>query len=210
MVDGAGSALAIRRSDPGISVSGGSGLNIFNHSSVLALSDLFDVFTLSPELSAREITALAAWVPDTRIAVLVQGSTGAMVTADNLGGLVPESDRGGGRRYGLLDQTDRLFPFRSDALGRTNISNAAELCLLDHLPVLARAGVDRVLIDARWRGAAYAGKMTALYAEALSGTEWLRTGEDRAGIIDRIKPRIRELAPGGISSGPFLRGLRED
>jgi hypothetical protein len=52
--------------------------------------------------------------------------------------------------------------------------------------------------------------MTALYAEALSDTEWLRTGDDRARLIGRIKPRIRELAPGGISSGPFLRGLRED
>jgi putative protease len=202
--------MAIRRSAPGIGVFGGSGLNIFNHRSVLVLSDLFDGFTLSPELSGKEMTTLAAWVPDARIAVLVQGSTGAMVTADNLGSLVPEAARGPGHRYGLVDQTDRLFPFRSDALGRTTIANAAELCLLDQIPVLARAGVDRVLIDARWRGASYAGRMTALYAEALSDTEWLRTGDDRAGLIGRIKPRIRELAPGGISSGPFLRGLRED
>jgi putative protease len=210
MVDGAGSALAIRRSAPGIGISGGSGLNIFNHRSVLALSDLFDAFTLSPELSGQGIGGLAARVPDTRVAVLVQGSTGAMVTADNLGELVPEADQGPGRRYGLVDQTDRLFPFRSDALGRTTISNAAELCLLDHLPILARAGVDRVLIDARGRGAAYTGRMTALYVEALSDTEWLRSGDDRAGLIGRIKPWIRELAHGGISSGPFLRGLRED
>jgi putative protease len=133
-----------------------------------------------------------------------------MVTADNLGGLVPEAARRPGCRFGLVDQTGRLFPFRSDALGRALIANAAELCLLDHLPVLARAGVDRILIDARWRGVAYTGRMAALYAEALSDTEWLRTGDDRAGIIGRIKPRIRELAPGGISSGPFLRGLRED
>ena len=210
MVDGAGSAVAIRRSAPGIGISGGSALNIFNHRSVLALSDLFDGFTLSPELTGKEMTSLASWVPDARVAVLVQGTAGAMVTADNLGGLVPEAERGHGRRYGLVDQTDRLFPFRSDALGRTTISNAAELCLLDQLPFLARAGVDRVLIDARGRGASYAGRMTGLYAEALSDTEWLQTGVDRAGLIGRIKPRIRELAPGGISSGPFLRGLRED
>ncbi|NTV00163.1 MAG: U32 family peptidase [Methanoregulaceae archaeon] len=210
MVDSPGSALALRRSAPGLTISGGSGLNIFNHRSVLALLELFDSFTLSPELSGREISGLAGRVPDTRVSVLVQGSTGAMVTADNLGGLVPEASPGPGRRYGLVDQTDRLFPFRSDALGRTTIANAAELCLLDHLPVLARAGVDRVLIDARWRGGAYTGRMTALYTEALSDTEWLRTGDHRAGHIDRMKPLVRELAPGGISSGPFLRGLRED
>jgi hypothetical protein len=70
--------------------------------------------------------------------------------------------------------------------------------------------VDKVLIDARARGEAYAGRMTALYSEALSDTAWLQTGEDRCGVIARIKPRVRELTPGGISSGPFLRGLRED
>jgi putative protease len=210
MVDSPGSALAIHHSAPAMRISGGSSLNIFNHRSVLALSELFDGFTLSPELTGRATATLAARVPDTHISVLVQGNTGAMITADNLGGLVPEAARRSGHRYGLLDQTGRLFPFRSDVLGRTIIANAAELCLLDHLPVLARAGVDRILIDARWRGVAYTGRMTALYAEALSDTEWLRIGDDRAGIIGRIKPRIRELAPGGISSGPFLRGLRED
>jgi putative protease len=212
MAESPGSADTLRRLAPGIRITAGTGLNIFNHRTIRALSPLFNAFVLSPELSGNDIAELAARVPETStgISILVQGNVEAMVTADTLSDLVPRKLKGQEWQYGLLDQTGRVFPFRTDNRGRTEIFNATELCLLDYLPDLARAGVDRFLIDARWRGPAYSGDMTSRYREALSVEEWMQGGPDTSGMVSRIKGEIRDMARGGITTGPYLRGLSED
>ncbi len=212
MTESPGSADALRRVAPGIRITGGIGLNIFNHRAIRALSPPFSAFTLSPELSGTDIAELATSVPETGIgiSVIVQGNVEAMVTADTLSDLVPGDLKEQDRRYGLLDQTGRMFPFRTDVRGRAQIFNADELCLLDYLPELARVGVDRFLIDARWRGPAYAGEMTSRYREVLSVGEWMQGGPDTSRTVPRIKGEIREMARGGITAGPYIRGLAED
>jgi putative protease len=212
MIESPGTADALRRVAPDIMISGGCGLNIFNHRSIQAFTGLFDAFTLSPELSGGDITELVARVPDTKtsLSVMVQGSIRAMTSADSLLDLVPERLRTPDRRYGLMDQKGRIFPFYNTIGGGSLILNSSELCLLDFIPDIAAAGVDRLIIDARLRGASYAGDMTSLYIDALSDEEWVLGGPDSRGVVARLKPDICRLAPCGITSGPFLRGLCED
>lgn len=212
MVGSAGSADAIRRTLPAMRITGDPGLNIFNRKAVFALAPPYDGLTLSMELSGEDIRELLSGIPDNGpgISVIVQGTTEAMVTADDLSGLLPGNVLPAGGCPGLRDRTGRIFPFRTDALGRTTIFNAAELCLLDYLPDLARYGVNRILIDARWRGAAYAGRVTTAYRDALADKAWMLGGLDTGGIVDRLKSVIREAACMPLTSGPFVHGLKED
>ena len=73
--------------------------------------------------------------------------------------------------------TGHLFPVRIDGECRSHIYNAAEICLIDHLPSLMQAGIDEVIIDARGRTGTYTGDMTALYREAIQqAKKGVRTG----------------------------------
>ncbi len=214
MVDGPGAAAAIRRTAPGTQITGGPGLNIFNHLAVCAYRYLFSAVTLSPELSARDIAELQMWkaasCPGMGIGVLVQGNIEAMITADNLRSLVPGGDRYASRRFGLEDATGRVFPVHVDCYGRSHIANASELCIIDYLPDLAAYGVNSVIIDARTRGAAYTGGMTAVYREALGKTAWMTGKPGVPGLLPVLKERIREMARGGITTGHYVRGLAEE
>lgn len=214
MVDAPGTAAAIRRSFAGLEIIGGPGLNIFNHLSIRAYRDLFSGVILSPELSSCDITELlqrkATACPGITTGVMVQGTTEAMVTADRLLSLVPESEGSVKRRYGLKDATGRIFPVHGDCSGRIHIANASELCLIDFLPEIAASGVDLIIIDARNRGPGYASEMTAVYREALNISDWITGKPGAPSPVPRLKERIREMAWGGITAGHFVRGLAEE
>lgn len=214
LVDGPGAAAAIQRTVPRMEITGGPGLNIFNHLAVRAYRDLFSKVILSPELSSRDIAELqkrkAASCPGMETGVFVQGNLEAMVTADNLLDLVSPGDRTGNHRFGLEDATGRLFPVHVDCFGRSHIANASELCLIDYLPDLAASGVGFIIIDARTRGSAYAGDMTAIYREALAETAWITGEPGFPDPVPGLKERIRGMARGGITAGHHLRGLAEE
>ncbi|MGB4235654.1 MAG: U32 family peptidase [Methanoregulaceae archaeon] len=213
MVESPGAAAAIRRAIPGMTVTGGPGLNIFNHLSIRAYSDLVSGITLSPELSSRDIAELVQRkkhsCPEMEIAILVQGNLEVMVTADNLlnhpsiGGQIAHC------RFAIEDETGRAFPVHVDTCGRTHIANASELCLIDYLPDLASLGIDTVIIDARARGPVYSGGMTAVYREAVGNIDWLSGRSGASTPIPGLKKRIREMARGGITAGHFIRGLSD-
>jgi putative protease len=213
MVEGLGLAEAIAGHGPGLSIYGGQGLNITNHLAIEALSSPFRGLTLSPELSADDLTSMLALAgtPPKRpeLEIMVQGSQEAMVSEDDL---LSECQASPDHRtfYGLLDETNRMFPVYRDAQGRTHISNAVETCLVDHLPFVAGLGLDWVAIDARRRGAHYAGDMTLEYREAL---EALKTGDNPGELkkcLLRIKERIKRMSMGGITTGALLTKGAED
>jgi putative protease len=129
--------------------------------------------------------------------VLVQGNIEAMVTEDRLAATVSD-----GRFLGLRDRRNRVFPLRCDSESRTYIANAVETCLIDHLPRIVGMGIDAVAIDARGRGARYAGDMARLY---LTGIEAVGRGDQ--GMLDVLKNEVKERALGGITGGHFVRGL---
>ena len=218
MTENAIYADPIRAIAPGIQVTGGPDLNVFNACAIRALAHDCPGVTLSPELSGEDIALLCNRLGDLgQVSVLVQGNIPAMITADTLLDLVRE--RGDHRKrsseftamiYGIKDTTGRIFRVHPDPWGRTHILNAAELCLIDYLPDLARAGVDSWIIDARWRGPSYAAGMVSVYCDAVENMPWMAGDLTSAEHIQALKTRIRAMAQGGITAGPYLRGLSSE
>lgn len=212
MVENMGAAHAIRTLIPDIVLYGATGLNIFNHRSACHYSPTFRSLTLSPELSGDECRELVLAAQNkgctASFALVVQGIGEAMVTEDCL----PEPVvmcRSGERDdafYGIRDGTGRIFPLWNDGECRTRIGNAVETCLVDHLPAIQKAGISEIVIDARGRTAAYAGAMTRIYLDAM---EEVHSGTVPANLAGQRKDQIKTLACGGITTGHFLRGLKE-
>jgi putative protease len=207
-------ADAILQKEPRCLLSGGTGLNIFNHRSVAALCPPFHRVTLSPELTRRDIKELMMKIPlvdnPPQIACLVEGNLEVMVSEDRLLSLVPEPETPR-RKYGFIglrDERNRIFPVRIDSSGRTRVFNAVETCLIDYLPILVSSGVETLVIDARNRGERYAGKITEIYHNALHicGN---KPGTPSSSFAP-LKRQIKSIALGGITTGSFIRGLKEE
>ncbi len=215
MVENPGAARAIHTRMPGMALLGAAGLNIFNHCSASHISPAFRSLTLSSELSGDECRELVRTARQdgcsASFALIVQGISEAMVTEDCLLQPVqlcrPGREGESGRTFfGIRDATGHIFPIRTDGECRTRIGNAVETCLVDHLPAIRKAGVSEVVIDARGRTAAYTGAMTRIYQEVL---EKVNTGTGTADGVGQQKDHIKTLAYGGITTGHFLRGLKE-
>ncbi len=204
MVSGLGAADAVRRAEPRMNLYGAAGLNVWNRRTAGALAPLFLRCTTSPELPAADLARVATAAGDApELEVLVQGNIEAMVTEDRLAaavvGEMPDS-----RFLGLKDRRNRVFPLRCDGEGRTYIANAVETCLLDHLPGIAGMGIEAVAIDARGRGARYAGDMARLYRVGIDAV-----GRGDPGMLPGLKDEVKRRALGGITGGHFVRGLEE-
>ncbi len=216
LVENCGAAYALLHSDQKPAIAGAGGLNIFNHQAVLALSLTAGLLTLSPELSRDEIRILIHAARSrglaTRFALIVQGSGETMVSEDCL--LQPWLPCSGNDRdprmrafTGIMDTTGHIFPVRIDGECRTHIYNAAELCLIDHLPSLVESGIDEVVIDARGRTGTYARDMTRMYHEAITlEKKGIRHDDPR---FNHLKDEARRRSLGGITTGHFIRGLKE-
>lgn len=187
MVENLGALEAAERY--GCKIFGGQGLNIWNSLSVCMLSGA-RALTLSPELSARQISSIAALRERPDLELIAQGNIVIAVTEDR-----PISE---GDSCAIGDRK-RIFPVRRDAIGLTNILNSVETCLLDHIPQISSMGVDSVAIDARWKTARYSREMTEIYSRAVR----------EPSAIPELKSRILRIAMGGITSNHFLRGVAE-
>ncbi|HJX55628.1 MAG TPA: DUF3656 domain-containing protein, partial [Methanoregula sp.] len=214
MAENYGTAYALIHADPEICLFGAAGLNIFNHLSAQVLSPV-GLLTLSPELSRDEIRVLIASARSrglaTQFALIVQGNSEAMISEDCI--LQPWMQCSG-KEYpgtsafsGIMDATGHIFPVRIDGECRSHVYNAAEICLIDHLPSLMEIGVSDVVIDARGRTRAYAADMTRIYRQAITlAKDGVRHDDPR---IEALKDAVRFRSLGGITSGHFIRGLKE-
>jgi putative protease len=218
MVENPGMIDALHRIAPKGKISGATGLNVFNHATAEKLSSRCHLLTLSPELSRDEIRLLISAArsqgPDTRFALIVQGVSEAIITDDCLlepflhcRGAAEKLQEVPGIFYGIRDSTGHVFPVRMDSECRTHIGNAAELCLLDHLPEIQDMGISEVVIDARGRPAAYVLEMTRIYREALDiiAAQKPVTGKP----LQALKDRIKRISCDEITAGHFIRGLKE-
>jgi putative protease len=215
-----GTSHAALRAVPDITLHGSVGLNIFNRIAATGGVPRYAILTLSPELSREEIATLTTLAGTDKDApgfsLIVQGNSEALVTEDCISRIVryckPDGNETGKLPVndftGIRDETGRVFPIHCDGTCRTHIANAAELCLIDHLPAIRDAGITDIAIDARWRPPAYAGTIVPLYREALCVVQ-TKTGKARDEELGRLKERVKEIAIGGITAGHFIRGLRE-
>jgi len=215
-----GIACAISRAIPPLALHGSSGLSVFNHRAVGQKSPSYALLTISPELSRDEIGILASLTGQQEhlpvLSLIVQGCSEAMITEDCIPRLAlhchPDravhDDLHGPAFLGICDETGRMFPVRSDGSCRTRIGNASELCLIDMLPTIRDMGIADIAIDARNRPPAYTGKITAIYRDAIqaAGTE---TGRSRDTTLMQLKEQVKQIALGGITTGHFVRGLKE-
>jgi len=220
MVENPGTAAALLRTTPGLTLAGSPGLNIFNHAAAGAAGAGYRLLTLSSELSGEEIAILTARARQAgnapAFAMIVQGASETMITDDCLirlpahacpGPATPPGKPADGF-LGLRDETGRIFPVRRDGSCRTRIGNAAELCLIDHLPAIRAAGVAEVVIDARGKPPRYTGEMIRIYRAAVDCTS---TGpaDVRDSRLSALKEEARKISCGGITAGHFTRGLKE-
>jgi putative protease len=216
MVENCGTAHALMHSHTVPALFGSIGLNIFNHEAVRHLSSRFVMVTLSPELSRDEIRLLIHGARlqgcSPSFALIVQGNSEAMVSEDCI--LQPwlqcngkEYDTDTTAFFGIMDVTGHTFPVRIDGECRSHIYNSAEICLIDHLPSLMQIGINEVLIDARGRTGTYTGDMIRLYREAIQlAKKGVRTDDHQ---FSQLKDAVKRLAVGGITTGHFIRGLKE-
>ena len=218
MTDNPGTAAALSAAAPGIGLFGSFGLNVFNAETVRVYArQNFGGLILSPELSGDEMAVLAGSARNDarrpQLGVFVQGSLETMVTEDCLHALLSSCRKKGGscarnRWIGIRDETGHLLPVRTDGACRSHILNAAETSLVEAVPDLVAMGIDMFVIDARGRTGAYAREMVAVYREAL-GTGEAGRGKG-AGSRKPPKDRIREIALGGITTGHYVRGLKDE
>jgi putative protease len=216
MVENCGAAYALMQTDLNPALCGSTGLNIFNSQSVQALSPPFGLLTLSTEISRDEIRILIRAAQSrgltTRFALIVQGNIEAMVSEDCI--LQPwltcnskEPGPGNTTFTGIMDTTGHIFPVRIDGECRSHIYNAAEICLIDHLPSLMESGIDEVVVDARGRTGNYARDMTRLYRQAIHLAKTGVRQNDQQ--FEQLKGAVKRRSLGGITSGHFIRGLKE-
>lgn len=71
-------------------------------------------------------------------------------------------------RYALVEENrpGEYFPVAEDERG-TYIMNAKDLCLINHLPALAQAGIDSFKIEGRMKSIHYVATVTKIYREAI-------------------------------------------
>jgi U32 family peptidase len=130
---------------------------------------------LARELSLSEIRAVRAGT-GVELEVFVHGAmcvaysgrcllSAAMAARGANAGLCAQPCRW---RYALVEETrpGQYLPFEEDQRG-SYVMNSRDLCLVEHLPHLIRAGVDSLKIEGRMKSRYYVAAVTRIYRAAL-------------------------------------------
>lgn len=163
---------------------------------------------LARELSLEDIRAVHAAVPEVELEVFVHGAmcvawSGRCLLSAALTGR--SANRGVCThpcrwKYALVEETrpGEFFPLEEDGRG-TYLLNSRDLCLVEHIPELARAGAASLKIEGRMKSCYYVAAVTRVYRAALD-----RYRDDPQGW--RCDPAwIEELDK--VSHRPYDRGF---
>lgn len=160
-------------------------INVFNRLAMDYILSYSERVTLTPELTLKEIENLA---PFGRTECIVHGLFPLIISEHNLvRGLALEGTSGD---ICLKDEKGFAFPVRTDLHGRTYIMNSRELCMLEHVPDLIRAGINCLRIEAKTYDRETTRKLTLAYREAM----------------DNINIR-KSFSGGKYTTGHYFRGI---
>jgi len=160
---------------------------------------------LSPELTLAEIRRIA---PHGVVECIVHGRLTLMESEHCVGDGIMG---GAGERgectapceagcFELVDEKGYVFPLRMDVDCRTHLLNSNELCMLDYVPEIVRAGVSCIRIEAMANGGidgARLEEITRLYRNAVDGC--FRGG-------GKVQKRCRDITD-GYTTGHYKRGV---
>ena len=170
-------ALA-KRYAPSVKIHISTQASIVNYQTATAWHDLgADRVILARELSLDEIAEIRAKTPnDLEIETFGHGAmcvsySGRCLLSNYMTGR--DANRGACAQpcryqYSLVEEKrpGEYFPVYEDEKG-TYIMNSRDMCMIDHLPDLIRAGVDSIKIEGRAKSAYYAAIVTGAYRHVL-------------------------------------------
>ncbi len=161
--------------------------NVFNRLAMEHLLSYSQRVTLSPELTFDEIRNLT---PYGAAECIVHGNFPLMVSEHDLVG----SLFSGSIKDALLkDEKGFAFPVKTDMQGRTYVMNSRELCMLEYVPDIIKAGVGCLRIEAKTYDEDKTKAITHAYRKAID--------DSIAG------KKIKKKCQGEYTTGHYFRGV---
>ena len=132
----------------------------------------------------------------------------AMISKDCLLSAIPESNNENIKNqfWGIQDEKRQIFPIKIDSEGNTHVLNSVELCLIDYLPTISQMGINSIVLDLRNKTYDYANEMTSIYCK---GLEYIEKEINTTKNMNRLKIKVKNISTGGITTGNFLKGIKE-
>ncbi|MBR3148995.1 MAG: U32 family peptidase [Eubacterium sp.] len=113
-------------------------------------------------------------------------------------------------KYSLVEETrpGQYFPVNQDESG-TYIFNSKDLCMIEHIPELDRAGIDSFKIEGRAKSEYYTAIVTYAYRNAID--EYLKSGRKAdfrpsQWILDEMEKMSHREYTDGFNFGPLKNG----
>ena len=205
---------------PDVDIHMSTQVGIVNYEAANALYDMgAKRIVTARELSLDEIKGIRDNTnPDLEIEVFVHGAmcmsfSGRCILSDYMVGR--DANRGDCAqpcrwKYSLVEETrpGQFFPINQDESG-TYIFNSKDLCMIDHIPQLDRAGIDSFKIEGRAKSEYYTAIVTYAYRNAID--EYLKSGrrEDfrpSQWILDEMEKMSHREYTDGFNFGPLKNG----
>ncbi len=192
-------------------------LHVYNHAAALFLQEAGVAgLTLSPELTLEQVRRLVPLLPVPAGAV-VHGTLPLMVSEYCApGSLLENGSRGTvlllpnekacgvcrSNTFALKDRKGVVFPVETDRHCRMHIFNSRDLCVIEDLAALRRAGVSVLRIEAGRQGPDYVRDVVQSYHTALE-LPAPQLEERTAGLKDMML----KYSPAGFTKGHYYRGV---
>jgi U32 family peptidase len=104
-----------------------------------------------------------------------------------------------------VTQGDKEEIFLSEDERGTYFMNSKDLCLIEHIDKLAKAGVDSFKIEGRTKSAYYVVQVTKAYRQVIDAVQKKKSGKEIRRTIKEAKTELDKLTNRGYSTG-FLLG----
>lgn len=205
---------------PDVDIHMSTQVGITNYASANALYDLgAKRIVTARELSLEEIKGIRDNTnPELEIEVFVHGAmcmsfSGRCILSDYMVGR--DANRGDCAqpcrwKYHLVEETrpNQYFPINQDENG-TYIFNSRDLCMIEHIADLDRAGIDSFKIEGRAKSEYYTAIVTYAYRNAID--EYIKLGRPKdyvpsKWILDEMEKMSHREYTTGFNYGPMKNG----